>query len=100
MVKAYHPVEINAGINYLCVYCDVVTESYAGDTKSQLLRLVEIPRKYKFGDTVHIRYSDRNYKNIYTDKFQSIEIALRDQSNKLIPFTSGQCTAVLHFINE
>lgn len=99
VLKGYHPVEINAGIHYLCVYCDIVNESFTGDTKSQLLRLVEIPRKSKFGETVHIRYNDRNYKNIYTDKFQSIEISVRDSTNRQIPFTSGQCTVVLHFTN-
>ena len=98
--KGFHPVEMNAGVHYLCVYCDIVTESFTGDTKSQLLRLVEIPRKSKFGETVHIRYTDRNYKNIYTDKFQNIEISIRDSSNRLVPFTSGQCTCVLHFVNN
>lgn len=97
VLKGFHPVEINGGIHYLCVYCDIVNESFAGDTKSQLLRLVEVPRRTKFGETVHIRYSDRNYKNIYSDRFQSIEISVRDSSNVMIPFTSGQCTAVLHF---
>ncbi len=99
VLRGYHPVEMNAGIHYLCVYCDIVNESFTGDTKSQLLRLVEIPRKTKFGETVHIRYSDRNYKNIYSDKFQNIEISVRDSSNRVIPFTSGQCTVVLHFNN-
>lgn len=100
VLKAFHPAEINGGIHYLCVYCDVVTESYVGDTKSQLLRIVEIPKKFEHGDTVHIRYLDRNYKRIFTDKFQSIEISIRDSSNRLIPFQFGQCTAVLHFKNR
>lgn len=100
VLKGYHPCEINAGIHYLCVYCDIITESFTGDVKSQLLRIVEIPRKTKFGDTVHIRYNDRNYKNLYSDKFQSIGIHIKDSSNRYIPFTSGQCTVVLHFKNN
>jgi len=100
VLKGFHPVEMNAGVHYLCVYSDVVAQSFAGDTKSQLLRIVEIPRKYKFGETVHIRYTDRNYKNIYSDKVQSIEISIRDSSNRPINFTSGQCTCVLHFTDK
>ena len=100
VMRAYHPVEINAGIHYLSVYCDIVTESFAGDTKSQLLRLVEVPRKVKFGETVHLRYSDRNFKSIYSDKFQNIEISIKDSSGRVIPFKSGQCTVVLHFKNS
>ena len=97
VLKGYHPVEINAGIHHLMVYSDIVSESFNGATKSQLLGMVKIPPEAKFGDTVHIRYKDRNFKPVNYDQFQCIEISVRDSSNREIPFKFGLCSVKLQF---
>ena len=97
VLKAYHPVEISAGYQTLYLYSDIVYPSLIGDTCAPILRLIEIPRRYKFGDTVHINYDRPHYRSLLLNEFETIEMSLYDDSGKLVPFKFGRLAMTLHF---
>ena len=94
---AFHPVEITGGYHSLYFYTDIVSPSLVGDSFSQLLRVIEVPRKHKFGETVHLNYDRPQYIPVMLNNFETIEVSIRDDTDNLIPFQFGRCTAVLHF---
>ena len=92
--------DMNAGINSLYVYSDVVDYSIVGSVKAPLLRVVHIPPKSKFGDPVHIMYDRPYYLPLATKDIHEIEIAIRDDSGDLIDFKFGRVEVTLHFIKD
>ncbi len=94
---AFHPVEISGGYHSLFVYSDIVYPSYIGDTCTQILRVVEIPRKAKFGEQCVIKYENSQYRRLLLSEFESIEISIKDDSGELIPFKFGRVIVTLHF---
>jgi hypothetical protein len=71
---AFHPVEISGGYHSLFVYSDIVYPSFIGDTCTRILRVVEVPRKAKFGEQCVIKYENPQYRPILINEFESIEI--------------------------
>lgn len=96
-LEAYHPVEIAGGFHSLFLYSDIVYPSFVGDTCANIIRVVEVPRKYKFGETVHINYDTPHYRKLMLNEFESIELSIRDHSGGLIPFKFGVLSVTLHF---
>ena len=94
---AERPADITAGIHTLYVYCDIVQPQYIGDTRVKLLRSVEVPSERKFGDTVVLSYSDPHYIPVLVNEFDSIEIHIKDDSTRDIPFMYGRTKIKLHF---
>jgi len=92
-----YPVEITRGYHSLYIYTNIVYPSYVGDTYSQLLRVVEIPRNSKFGDQIVIKYDKPQYRNLLEFSFEMIDIAIKDDCNELIPFKFGRVIITLHF---
>ena len=96
-ITGFHPVEITAGYQSLYLYSDIVYPSLIGDTCAPILRIIEVPKKYKFGDTVHLKYDKPHYRQILCNKFETIELALYDDSGKLVPIMFGKIAANLHY---
>ena len=95
--EAFHPVEITGGYHSLFLYTDIVYPSLIGDTCSQILRVIEIPRKCKFGDTVHINYDQPHYRELLLNELSNIEIKMTDDTGQLVPFKFGRLSLTLHF---
>ena len=95
--QAFHPVEISGGYHALYLYTDIVYPSLVGDSFAQLLRVIEVPRKYKFGETVHLNYDKIYYMPVMLNNFETIVITIKDDTDNLVPFMFGRCTVVLHF---
>lgn len=94
---AFHPVEISGGYHSLFVYSDIVYPSFIGDACTQILRVVEVPRKAKFGEQCVIKYENPQYRPILINEFESIEISIKDDNGELIPFKFGRIIVTLHF---
>lgn len=77
------------------VYCDVLEHVLVGDTKSPLLRIVQVDGKGN--DTVHARYEKPIYVPLQKKHFESIEIDIRTDTGKPIPFEYGKVIVTLHF---
>jgi hypothetical protein len=61
------------------------------------LRVVEVPRKAKFGEQCVIKYENLQYRPILINEFESIAISIKDDGRELIPFKFGHVIVTLHF---
>jgi hypothetical protein len=95
--RGQHPYELSAGYHSLFVYTDIVKPSFVGDSFTQLLRLVQIPSNATFGDQILITYPNTYYIPLMTKDFETIEIHIKDDTGKSIPFEFGRSIIVLHF---
>ena len=94
---AHRPADITAGLHTLYVYADLVEPQYIGDTRAKLLRSVEVPPEKKDGEQCIIRYSNPHYVSLLVNEFEYIEIDIKDDTNRRVPFTHGRSRIKLHF---
>jgi len=94
---AFHPVKISGGYHSLYMYSNIVYPSHIVNTCAQILRVVEIPPKAKFGSQCVIKYENPQYRPLFLDEFETIEISIKDDSGELIPFKFGRIIITLHF---
>jgi len=94
---AFHPIEISGGYRSLFMYSNIVHPSYIGNTCAQILRVIEIPLKSKFGAQCVIKYENPQYSPLFLDEFDAIDISIKDDdSGELIPFKFGRIIITLH----
>jgi hypothetical protein len=91
------PYDITGNLHSLFVYCDIVRPSFVGDSFTQLLSIATVPPQYKFGQTINIAYNPIQYCRILNKQFESIEIDIKDDTGRQIPFEFGRSIVVLHF---
>lgn len=96
-VDAFKQVILQGTINSLYVYCDLIKPSLVGNYESQLIRRVEIPNDKNFGDNCEINYSQPQYYPLVSHEFNSIEIDIKDDTDKTIEFGFGKTGITLHF---
>ncbi|KAJ8020517.1 hypothetical protein HOLleu_40127 [Holothuria leucospilota] len=89
-----HPVDI-ANISNLLVYCDIVEPSVVGHVKVPLLRVIAVNGKY--GENKRDIFHHVFYHPIKQKYFDTIEIDIRDNTGRKIPFVRGNVIATLHF---
>ena len=96
-IAALHEVKLDV-IHELFVYTNIIAPVLIGDTYARLLRQVEIPNNVTFGDQCVIKYQTPYYRPLlYSDEIPSIEIDIRDDTNKPIEFAFGRVIVTLHF---
>ena len=93
-----HPYDLTRGIHSLMVYTDIVEYNIVGNTRAQLLKIVEIPTSSQFGDQVVVRYDRPQYRALASNHIRSIEIEIKDDANERIQFRFGRVIPTLHFI--
>ena len=79
----------------LFVYCDVVKHVVVGDVKAPLPRTVNITRKD--GLTVNRIFQTVQYVSVQRKHLCSIEIDIRDDTGRPVPFQCGKVIVTLHF---
>lgn len=84
-------------IRTLYVYTDIIQPRIVGNSKAPLLRLVEIPSKYRYGDDIYIKYKSRFYHPLNHHEIDKISIVFKDDTGKDIRFNFGRTTLTLHF---
>ena len=87
--------DINRGFSSMYVYCDALEHVPVGDTKAPLLRIVRISDRS--GDIVHTIYEKPLYIPLQQKNFDSIQIDIRSDFGKPIPFDYGKVIVTLHF---
>lgn len=80
----------------LFVYTNIIKHRLVGDSKSQLLRVVEISKR-NFGEQNTEIYNPPQYHPLISNSFESIEIEIRSKSGELVKFLDGHIVIVLHF---
>ena len=99
--KFYHtaqkPVEINAGFNSMYIYSDIVQQSSVGDAYAQLLRNIPVEGSKKWGETIHLPFPEPHLTPVQSRSFDIINIDIRDDTGRTIPFESGRVVVKLIF---
>lgn len=88
------PLDIEGGLHALYVYCDVLECVPVGDTMAPLLRIVAV--KGPRGEMSYTQYDQPRYIPLQKKAFDSIEIDIRDDTGKPIPFDTGKLIVTLH----
>lgn len=94
-----HPANILLGIiPQMFIYCDIVEPQVVGDTVAQLLRIVTVDKdKYVYGSHKMITFSQPHYIPVLKREFETLEIDIRSDSGKPVPFEFGTVCIKLHF---
>ena len=88
-------VDPNRGFNSLYVYRDAAEAIPVGDIKALLQRVVDAAEN--FGDTIHRSYTTPQYVPASKKEFNTVEIDIRDDTGRPVPFEFGNVIATLHF---
>ena len=100
---AKHAPQMNRGINNLYIYSSVCNPTYVGGLKVPLLKSLwlDVDKKdYSFGEVFNVIVKNPMYLPISSTSINNIEINIRSDSGKLIPFIEGSVTSLtLHFKN-
>ena len=86
--------DIRRGLDSLYVYCDLVRHRIVGDTSVPLLRIV--PVRGSHGSYITRAYENIQYLPVRGGEVQTIEIDIRDDTGKPVPFESGRVVVILH----
>lgn len=81
----------------LYTYCNVVQPRVVGDARVSLLRIIPMPLLTQFGQIMTRIYEKVIYFPVGTKQFSTLEIDIRDDTGKCIPFENGKVIVTLHF---
>lgn len=82
----------------LFVYTDICENYITGDVQTPLLRIVPVDNtNYIYGSIQTKSFSPPIYVPLLRTEFSTIEIDIRSDTGKPIPFQSGTLTVTLHF---
>jgi hypothetical protein len=87
--------DLQRGFHSLFVYCDIAEHVVVGDVKVPLLRTVNISGKE--GVMISKIYQTVQYVPIQRKQFDTIEIDIRDDTGRRVPFQRGKVIVTLHF---
>ena len=96
-VEGFNEVTLYGTIKSLYVYCNIIKPVIVGDKEVPLIRRVEIPSEKKFGQTVEITYTRPHYYPLVYHEFESIEIDIKDDTDRTIQFAFGRVALTLNF---
>ena len=88
-------VNMNRGFDTIYVYTDVVEYRIVGDSVASLLRALPVGGIH--GATVSNRFTNIHYVPLLYSHFKSIEMDIRDDTGRRVPFEYGRVTVALHF---
>lgn len=100
-VKGEYPADISAGLNNIYIYSNIVRQSDVGDAYASILTTVpNIKSADGWGGSVHHEIKNLVYRPLQTRIFDTIEIDIRDDSGRRIPFEFGNVIVKLNFIKN
>ena len=88
-------VNMHQGFDTIYVYTDVVESRIVGDSLVPLLRC--LPVRGGHGATVSDRFTNVHYVPLLRKEFGTIEVDIRDDTGRRVPFEYGRVTVTLHF---
>ena len=92
---AKHVADLHQGFYSLYVYCPVIEPRMVGDALVPLLR--EIAIEGDTGDVITRTYEKIHYIPLQHRRFETIEIYIRDDTGKPVPFEFGKVVVTLSF---
>ena len=88
-------VQTDQGFDTIYVYMDVVESRIVSDSLAPLLRALPVAGSH--GATVSDRFTNIHYVPLLYSHFKSIEMDIRDDTGRRMPFEYGKVTVTLHF---
>ena len=88
-------VNLTQWFDTLYLYTDIVESRIVGDTLAPLLRALPISGRH--GDRVSDRFTNVHYVPLLCSNFNSIEVDIRNDMGRRVPFEYGRVTVTLHF---
>lgn len=89
--------DINAGISSIYIYSDIVQYSFVGDAYAQLLRTIPVEQTKNWGEVIHHVFDKPHLIPLQSLNFDTVEIDIRDDTGKNIPFEIGRFVVKLLF---
>ena len=83
------------GIHSIFIYSDVIDTQIVGDSRTRLLRVINVSSKYR--EVVSRVYDNPDYLPVSSREINSIKIMLRDDTGQKILFTNSKVIVKLHF---
>ena len=87
------PVDTTCRSQFLFVYIDIIGHLNVGDVRAPVIKIIESERLLR-NDSIstvtpmhHNSYTNLDYKPILSNNIQNIQVELRNETGKLIPFT-------------
>jgi hypothetical protein len=93
--KSEHIVHMDLGMYAFYIYSDIFEPSVVCDSLVQLLRTVPITGKH--GEAVVKYFHNVHYVDVMKKNFDTIEIDIRDDTGRPVPFEYGKVLLTLHF---
>ena len=93
--EAENVVHMDQGFDTIYVYPDVVESRIVGDSLAPLLRALPVSGSH--GATVSDRFTNIHYVPALYSHFHSIEMDIRNDTGRRVPFEYGRVTVTLHF---
>ena len=87
--------DLNEGLRFMYVYCDIVSHTLVGDTRAPLLRVC--PLRGNYGDVIHETFTDIHYVPVQKRHFDTIELNINTETGRIMPFQFGKSIVTLHF---
>ena len=87
--------DLDRNYQSIYVYCDILEQTFVGDTKAPLLRNIGVLGKH--GATIRKVFDKPMYVPIQKKHFDSIEIDIRSDFGDSMPFMNGKSLMILHF---
>ena len=87
----------NPDINNLFVYCDIIKPNFVGNDMEPLIRIVGVPHESRYKEEIRENFIDIHFHPLNTNYIESIEIDIKDENKKPIPFQFGRTIVELHF---
>ena len=94
VVQGHSIVDLRRGFESLYVYSSIVEPRIVGDKIAPLLRIVPITGRH--GEMVAARFDHVQYMPVLSREFEAVEIEIRDDTGRPVPFERGKVTMTLH----
>lgn len=92
---ARFPPDMRGGVDSLYVYCDLIENQLVGDCRTNLLRIV--PVRGQYNDIVNEIFTAPHYVPVLKKQFETVEISIKTDQDRLVPFQFGKSIVKLHF---
>ena len=86
---------MNRGMNLIYIYSDVASYSIVGDIETPLLRVCNTSGRDS--EMVRTIFTHPHYVPVARNEFETIEINIKDELGRRIPFMHGKSIVTLHF---
>ena len=86
--------DLHENLRLLYIYCDIASYTTVGDIRAPLLRVCDT--EGQFGQTVRLIFTHPHYIPIARASFDDIEIHIKDEIGRAIPFEFGKAVVTLH----